>query len=112
MEWKVFTEGDVVLYVPSHDAEYNHQPAIGKVLSVYDESIEVETKAGSLGVKKRFAAHLGNIQEILSLIITLNNEWLECMSTLYVIGLKNDQGYFQRVRNMIREYFRSHYHKN
>lgn len=104
--------GDIVVFVPSHDGEYNKQPGVGTVHQLLDEYVVIllnrETPPySSISVRKDYVAAIYDSGDVLALVKKLNDRVLDLMHQMYVIDLRLDD-----AKRMIREKIVGAYHTN
>lgn len=76
---------DVVVYVPSHDGEYNAQPSTGRILSIESDRVLLDTLTGDKRyVKKDYVASLDDAAAIVKLVKKINDMALEFQRLLYL----------------------------
>lgn len=83
----------LVVYVPSHDGEYNRQPELGTVKDyingrytiapLYSSRSQSHQRIERTDIDEKYVAAVGEAQDVLKLVTHLNNMWLKCRDVMY-----------------------------
>lgn len=86
--------GDKVLFVPSHDAEYNGQPCTGEILEVIGSSVRIraDQQEGRIyfRVNIEWVALLSDVEQVVALVRKVNDMALKFQSLLYLCEIHLD----------------------